>query len=105
MSLKARMALAVAAACVWTLVAFVATGMALWADLSVDERAVLGPMIAPRGGLLGVMIVLAMSIAAMGVRAEQFAGVAAASHTSSSMKGNPVALDDATLIAVMEAAA
>ncbi|MCB1959326.1 MAG: DNA polymerase III subunit epsilon [Rhodocyclaceae bacterium] len=62
------MALAVAAACVWTLVAFVATGMALWADLSVDERAVLGPMIAPRGGLLGVMIVLAMSIAAMGVR-------------------------------------
>ena len=44
-------------------------------------------------------------LSSMGVRPEQFAEVAAASHTSSSMKGNPVALDDATLIAVMEAAA
>lgn len=44
-------------------------------------------------------------LAAMGVRREQFAEVAAASHASSSMKGNPVALDDAALVAVMEAAA
>ena len=41
----------------------------------------------------------------MGVCPEQYADIAVASHTSSSMKGNPVALDDATLIAVMAAAA
>ena len=79
MSLKGRMALAVGVVCLWTLIAFVATGAAVWADLSVDERSVLGPLLSPRGGLIGAMIVLAMVIAALAVRElhQRFVGVPA----------------------------
>lgn len=43
-------------------------------------------------------------LAAMGVNPQQFPAIAAASKSSSSMKGNPVDLDEAALQAVLEAA-
>ena len=68
MSVKARMALAIAVACLLVLVALLATGGVLWADLSVDERATLAPIISPRAGLIGAMGVLVMAIAAIFAR-------------------------------------
>ncbi len=68
MSLKGRMWLAVLAACLAVLVAFLATGWVLWADLSEEERALAEPILSPRSGLLGAMVVLAMVGAAAVVR-------------------------------------
>ena len=68
MSVKTRMALAVAAACLFVLAVLVATGGVFWADLSADERATLLPLVAPRAGLIGAIGVLAMAIAAIAVR-------------------------------------
>lgn len=68
MSVKSRLAVAIAAACLFVLVVLVATGGVLWADLSVDERATLAPLVSPRAGLIVAMGVLAMTVAAIVVR-------------------------------------
>jgi len=68
MSLKGRMALAVLLVCAAVLVAFVTTGWVFWADLAEEERLLLSPILSPRGGLLGAMVVLAMVGAAALVR-------------------------------------
>ncbi len=68
MSVKSRLAVAIAAACLFVLVVLVATGGVLWADLSADERATLAPLVSPRAGLIVAMVVLAMTVAAIVVR-------------------------------------
>lgn len=68
MSVKSRLAVAIAAACLFVLVVLVTTGGVLWADLSVDERATLAPLVSPRAGLIVAMGVLAMTVAAIVVR-------------------------------------
>ncbi|QID18897.1 DNA polymerase III subunit epsilon [Nitrogeniibacter mangrovi] len=64
MSPKGRMVVAVLAASMAVLVAFLATGWVIWADLSPEEQAVLDPILSPRSGLIGAMVVLAMIAAA-----------------------------------------
>jgi len=68
MSLKGRMLLAVLLVCAAVLAAFLTTGWVFWADLSEDERMVLSPILTPRGGLLGALVVLAMVGAAALIR-------------------------------------
>ena len=68
MSPKGRMALSVLLVCAAVLVAFLATGWVFWADLAEEERQLFAPILSPRGGLLGAMVVLAMVGAAAIVR-------------------------------------
>ncbi|WP_227817941.1 3'-5' exonuclease [Nitrogeniibacter aestuarii] len=60
MTLKGRMALTMLLAAAGVLALFVATGWVFWADLSPEERLVFEPILSPRSGLLGAMVVLGM---------------------------------------------
>ena len=68
MSPKARLLLGVGLACVWLLVIFGVTGYVVWADLGPEERDALGPILSPRGALIGAMLVMAMAVSAIILR-------------------------------------
>ena len=65
MNVKSRQALAIVAACVLVVGVMAAAGVAVWRDLSAEERSIVEPIVNPRMGLLIMIALVGAGLAAV----------------------------------------